>query len=114
MTWSVRAEGQLDGLPAAVEVAAYRIVVEAVNNAQRHSRAGDCTVRVRRVPGALLVDVDDTGIGLPDDPRGGIGLASMRDRAEELGGSCTVTSPNGGGTQVRVRLPLVPTNESPR
>ena len=114
MTWSVRADGELDGLPAAVEVAAYRIVVEAVNNAQRHSRAGDCTVTLRRVPGALLVEVDDTGIGLPDDPRGGIGLASMRDRAEELGGSCTVTSPDGGGTQVRVRLPLVPTNESPR
>ncbi|MET1058916.1 MAG: sensor histidine kinase [Nocardioides sp.] len=114
MTWTVRADGDLDGLPAAVEVAAYRIVVEAVNNAQRHSRAGDCTVTVRRVPGALLVDVVDTGIGLPEHPRAGIGLASMRDRAEELGGSCTVTSPDGGGTQVRVRLPLVPTNESPR
>ena len=101
MTWSVRADGELDGLPAAVEVAAYRIVVEAVNNAQRHSRAGDCTVTVRRVPGALLVDVDDTGIGLPDDPRGGVGLVSMRDRAEGSAGAApsrhrTVAGPGPG------------------
>ena len=114
MTWSVRSVGELDGLPAAVEVAAYRIVVEAVNNAQRHSGAGDCVVTVRRVPGALLVAVDDTGVGLPDDPRTGVGLASMRERAEELGGSCTITSPDGGGTRVRVRLPLAPTTESQR
>ena len=114
MTWSVRAVGELDGLPAAVEVAAYRIVVEAVNNAQRHSSAGDCVVTVRRDPDALMVEVDDTGVGLPVVPRNGVGLDSMRERAEELGGSCTVTSPAGGGTQVRVRLPLVPTHESPR
>ena len=69
---------------------------------------------VRRVPGALLVAVDDTGVGLPDDPRSGVGLASMRERAEELGGSCTITSPDGGGTHVRVRLPLGPTSESQR
>ena len=114
MTWTVRAVGELDGLPAAVEVAAYRIVVEAVNNAQRHSTAGDCVVTVRRDPDALMVEVDDTGVGLPVVPRNGVGLDSMRERAEELGGTCTVTSPAGGGTQVRVRLPLVPTHEIPR
>jgi signal transduction histidine kinase len=113
MTWSVRAYGELDGLPAAAEVAAYRIVVEAVNNAQRHSRAGDCVVTLRRDTGALLVEIDDTGTGLPASPRNGLGLASMRERAEELGGSCTVMSPDGGGTQVRVRLPLGPVNERP-
>ena len=112
MRWSVSSSGDLDALPAAVEVAAYRIVVEAVNNARRHSGANACAVTVSRVDGSLLLEVEDSGIGLPDDPDAGVGLASMRERAEELGGSFTVTSGDEGGTLVRVRLPLSPTNES--
>ena len=108
MRWSVSSSGDLTGLPAAVEVAAYRIVVEAVNNAQRHSRARACAVTVSRVDGSLLLEVEDTGVGLPDAPDAGVGLASMRERAEELGGSFAVSSGADGGTLVRVRLPLAP------
>ena len=68
MTWSVRADGDLDGLPAAVEVAAYRIVVEAVNNAQRHSRAGDCSVTVRRASGRCSSTSTTREPGCPTTP----------------------------------------------
>ncbi|WP_374456393.1 sensor histidine kinase [Nocardioides sp.] len=104
--WSVEAGDDLEPLPAAVEVAAYRIVVEAVNNVQRHSGADRCTVVLSRGGGDLHVEVADTGSGLAPDRRAGVGLSSMRERAEELGGSFEVVPRPGGGTVVRVRLPL--------
>ena len=105
LTWTVEAD-ELDPLPAAVEVAAYRIVLEAVTNATRHSAAASCAVTLRRQDGWLRVTVQDSGQGLAEDPRLGVGLSSMRERAEELGGTCTVTSGAGTGTVVEARLPL--------
>jgi signal transduction histidine kinase len=93
-------------LPAAVEVAAYRIVVEAVNNAVRHSGGTEVTVHLRRRPDALELVVRADGAGLSDVPGSGVGLDSMRDRAPEVGGSCTTSSPASGGTEVVARLPL--------
>jgi two-component system NarL family sensor kinase len=87
-------------------VAAYRIVMEAVTNAWRHSFAETCTVTLRRDDGALQVLVHDDGTGLAETPGVGVGLTSMKERAEELGGSCTVTSGRGTGTVVEARLPL--------
>ena len=104
--WRVEADGEIDPLPAAVEVAAYRIVLEAVTNAIRHSNAETCIVRLRREDGTLVVVVRDDGTGLVAAPRLGVGLTSMRERAEELGGSCTVTSGEGAGTVVEARLPV--------
>jgi signal transduction histidine kinase len=104
--WTVEAADDLEPLPAAVEVAAYRIVVEAVNNVQRHSGADRCTVVLTRDAGDLHVEVADTGAGLAPDRRPGVGLSSMRERAEELGGTFEVEQRTGGGTVVRVRLPL--------
>lgn len=104
--WTVEAADDLEPLPAAVEVAAYRIVVEAVNNVQRHSGAAGCTVTLARRHGDLHVEVVDDGSGLAPDRRAGVGLSSMRERAEELGGSFEVAPRPGGGTLVRVRLPL--------
>lgn len=104
--WTVEADDDLEPLPAAVEVAAYRIAVEAVTNVQRHSGADRCTVRLSRADGELHVEVTDTGTGLAEDRRPGVGLSSMRERAEELGGSFDVEPRPGGGTCVRASLPL--------
>lgn len=95
----------LEPLPAAVEVAAYRIAGEAVTNAVRHSGAGSIRVRLCRDPEALVVQVADDGAGLAGDHRPGVGLASMRQRSEELGGTLDVRS-SGTGTTVTARLPL--------
>jgi signal transduction histidine kinase len=102
----VEADGDLQGLPAAVEVAAYRIVCEALNNASRHGGASVCSVRLSLWGEALGVEVLDDGRGLAADYRGGVGLASMRERAAELGGTCVIASAPSGGTVVRARLPL--------
>lgn len=106
MTWTVTAPDDVEPLPAAVEVAAYRIVIEAVNNAVRHSAAASCAVSLRRDPDSLCIEVRDDGIGLAADTTRGVGLSSMRERAEELGGSCTATSASGAGTVIEARLPL--------
>ncbi len=106
--WTVEADDDLEPLPAAVEVAAYRIVVEAVTNVQRHSGADRCTVLLSRNGSHLDIEVADTGSGLAADRRAGVGLSSMRERAEELGGSFEVAPRAEGGTVVRVRLPLDP------
>jgi signal transduction histidine kinase len=92
-------------LPAAVEVAAYRIAVEAMTNVVRHAHARDCTVRVR-IDGALHLEIADDGVGLPEGYRAGVGITSMRERAAELGGSCTIEPRTPHGTLVRVCVPL--------
>jgi signal transduction histidine kinase len=96
---------QLPALPAAVEVAAYRILAEALTNVVRHAQAARCEVRIA-LAGALEIEVVDNGRGLPEDQRRGVGLASMRERAEELGGVCCVDPAPGGGTRVWARLPV--------
>jgi signal transduction histidine kinase len=95
----------LPELPAAVEVAAYRIALEALMNVVRHAQARSCTVRVRAGE-SLEIVVSDDGVGLSAQSRPGVGLRSMRERAEELGGACVVDSPPEGGTTVRTSLPI--------
>lgn len=96
----------LGALPAAVEVAAYRIAAEAMTNVARHASARSCRVRLCVADGALLVEVSDDGVGVPPDVQAGIGLVSLRERAAELGGTSEVICPEAGGTVVRARLPL--------
>jgi signal transduction histidine kinase len=102
---TVDAEG-LEGLPAAVEVAAYRIVAESLTNVVRHARAGGVRVRLRREAAGLTVEVVDDGIGISSERTAGVGLLSVRERAAELGGEATVECPAAGGTVVRAVLPL--------
>jgi two-component system NarL family sensor kinase len=92
-------------LPAAVEVAAYRIAQEALSNVTRHAGASQCRVTLE-ISDDLVLDVTDDGNGCTP-MRPGVGLDSMRERADELGGACTVTSHPGGGTTVRATLPLL-------
>lgn len=101
-------------LSAAVEVAAYRIVQEAVTNVRRHARASLCRVELRLVCDALVIGVDDDGVGLPADIRRGVGLRSMGERAAELGGSCAVMPGPAGGTSIRVQLPHATLDGGPR
>ncbi|MBI1280100.1 MAG: hypothetical protein GC179_18370 [Anaerolineaceae bacterium] len=101
---TVEAPEALPPLPAAVEVAAYRIIQEALTNVTRHSKAQLCTVCLD-VEGAMDIKISDNGIGIPSKRHAGIGLNSIHERAAELGGSCLITSQPGAGTQVVVSLP---------
>jgi signal transduction histidine kinase len=102
---SVKLPEGLPHLPAAVEVAVYRIAQEALTNVVRHARAKSCLVRLA-VDKDVTMEILDDGAGIPDERISGVGLSSMRERAAELGGSCVVENIPKGGTQVLVRLPL--------
>jgi signal transduction histidine kinase len=106
----VRVEGDdaLDGLPAATEVATYRIVAESLANAARHAGATRVLVSLTRAGDEVRVVVTDDGQGLAHDRRPGVGLASMTDRAAEAGGRLGVGAGAGGrGTVVEAVLPAV-------
>ncbi|SDF62839.1 sensor histidine kinase [Streptomyces griseoaurantiacus] len=110
MTVHVHHEGILDGLPAAVDLAAYRIVQEALTNALRHAAdADEVSVRVRAERDCVNITVTDNG--LPGHGRsaltgGGRGLVGMRERARLLGGSLRAGPRSGGGFEVAARLPV--------
>jgi two-component system, NarL family, sensor kinase len=103
----VEVADELSGLPAAVEVAAYRIATEALTNVARHATARHCRVGIELCRDVLVVEVEDDGVGLPEDVRSGVGLTSMRERATELGGSCELRQSARGGTVVEARIPVV-------
>lgn len=102
----VQAEEGLPRFAAAVEVAALRIAQEALGNVVRHAGARQCEVQLR-VNGGFELEVSDDGRGI--EPRvmgGGVGIASMRSRAEELGGTLALHSAPGSGTVVRACFPV--------
>ena len=101
------ASPHLPELPPAVEVAAYRIVTEALTNVARHAQASRCDVELDLRDG-LEIDVYDDGIGFAESARPGVGLRSMRERADELGGSFTAGMCAPHGTRIQVRLPVAP------
>ncbi|GIK58719.1 MAG: hypothetical protein HND44_13605 [Chloroflexi bacterium] len=96
----------LPPLSAAVEVAAYRIALEAMTNAARHAGAQTCTVHLQAEDAHLTLIVADDGRRLETNGRYGVGLHSMRERAEELGGKLMVESGNGAGVKVTAVLPV--------
>ncbi len=96
----------LPGLPAAVEVAVYRIVHEALTNVVRHAGARECRVEVAVSDEVLEVDITDDGHGIHPGAPAGVGTSSMRERTEELGGQLRIGSADGSGTRVNVRFPL--------
>jgi signal transduction histidine kinase len=102
---AVEAPTSLPPLPAATEVAVYRIAQEALTNAVRHAAARHCVIGLS-YDEALRLSIRDDGRGLRPGRAAGVGLASMRERAEELGGSCRVSSSEDGGTVVEASLPL--------
>ncbi|RNB78540.1 sensor histidine kinase [Brevibacillus fluminis] len=111
MEFSLHAPDHLPPLPAAVEVAAYRIITELVVNVVRHANATACTVQIKITPShQLVLEVTDNGVGIQPRPKpsekGGLGLVSIRERAAELGGHCVFERLETGGTQVTTTLPL--------
>jgi signal transduction histidine kinase len=99
----------LADLPAAVEVACYRIVTEALTNVTRHAHATRCSVQIH-LDHSLDVDVRDDGVGLPEGWRTGVGIASMRERVTELGGKLAIEPCLPHGTRITACLP---TREQP-
>jgi signal transduction histidine kinase len=95
----------LPDLPAAVEVAAYRIAVEALLNVVRHAAARRCEIRLSVGQDLLEVDVTDDGRGLAGGSSG-VGTRAMRERAAEVGGEVTIEPVASGGTRVVARLPV--------
>jgi signal transduction histidine kinase len=105
---TLEAPPALPTLPAAVEVAAYRIILEALHNVVRHAAAQTCRVRlaVDEPAGMLEIEIRDDGRGMQPGRQAGVGLASMRERAAELGGVCEIEWEQGAGTRIHAALPV--------
>jgi signal transduction histidine kinase len=102
----VEITGERRDLPAAVDLAAYRVVQESLTNVLRHAGAATATVRLAYLPEEVSVEVVDTGRGAAGAPSGGHGLVGMRERVAALGGDFTAGAAEGGGFRVYARLPL--------
>lgn len=111
--FAVKADDLPSDLPAAVEVAAYWIVTEAMHNVVRHANADRCTVSLSRRGDHLEVLVEDDGDGIGSPAHVGVGLGSMVERAEEIGGRCSIENGPHGGTRVLAHLPLRPSEPPP-
>ncbi len=99
----------MPAVSAAGEVAAYRIVAEALTNVHRHAEARWCRVRLDgEASGGLVVEVEDDGCGLSAGRGRGMGLGAMRERATELGGTFDVEPVAPHGTRVRAWIPMAP------
>jgi signal transduction histidine kinase len=98
---------ELPPLDPRAEAAMYRVAQEALHNALRHAGAGQVGVRLARTPRRVSLEVSDDGHGfMPEAPSGGVGLASMRERASAAGGRLTIRS-GPAGTRVRMTVPAV-------
>ena len=100
----------LDGLSRPQETAIYRIVQEALRNAQKHSGASKVTIRLKKLEDAACVVIEDDGVGFDIDLASGdlahYGLVSMQERAQLIGGELQITSAPGKGTVITLTLPL--------
>jgi two-component system NarL family sensor kinase len=93
-------------LPAAVEVAVYRIFSEALHNVVKHAQATVCEMHIEIDGGCLILKVIDNGKSLPADYRAGVGIGSMKERASELGGTLRIQPMEPSGTCVWARIPI--------
>jgi signal transduction histidine kinase len=120
--WQVEEFGRRTGVPATLRIdgapvplddriatAAFRVLQESLTNIARHARAGTVTVTLQLDSAGLALEVHDDGIGIAparrDDPHA-LGLLGMRERAIRWGGQFTIEPRDGGGTTVRLHVPL--------
>ena len=117
-----QAVGQLDGLSPSLEIAIYRIVQEAFNNARRHAGATELNVRLQFCSNDVSAEIQDNGKGFDLSQAmetkkalgGHMGLATMKDRAEVLGGNLRIETEREAGTRVILTIPLSPHRSSPQ
>jgi len=95
----------LGRLPQAVETTVFRLVQECLTNIHRHSGSSTARVRLVRKPSNLVLEVEDAGRGIRGNAPSGVGIASMRERVQQLDGWLEIAS-NPGGTTVRATIPL--------
>jgi signal transduction histidine kinase len=112
VNWSLECQQRLTGIPEEMAVAAFRITQEAVTNILRHAAAKNLLVCLQRLPKGLLLQIRDDGQGFAPatDPglEGQRGMAGMSERIDQLGGTLTVTSEPGKGTQIEALFPWAP------
>jgi signal transduction histidine kinase len=106
--------GPVTAVDPTVAIHVYRVLQEAVHNVARHSGARSVRVTLRFEARELELEVADDGRGLGTEGRPGLGLVAMRERADLLGGSIQLLEADGGGTIVRMRVPLPPPAEPAR
>jgi signal transduction histidine kinase len=106
----VKSENVSETLPDPLMVGIYRVVQEAVNNAQRHAHAKNVTVELRETDTSVQVQIKDDGSGFDGKRTRGIGLLGMEERVKRLGGTLSIESLPGAGTTIRAELPLQTTN----
>jgi signal transduction histidine kinase len=106
---TIEADVRVDAhvLPRLAEQA-YRIVEEAIRNAERHAECNKVTVKVVTTKASLVLDVADDGKGLSLHHADGLGLMGLRERVAAMGGTLALTSRLGAGTRIEVCLPLGP------
>ena len=110
----LRIDGDVDSASKAARLGVYRVAQEALRNIWQHAGASEVTLSIQRESEALSIDVADDGHGFTPDNgrgRGGLGLASMEERARLLGGRFDVTSAPGTGTRIRVTVPVTAGDE---
>jgi signal transduction histidine kinase len=99
--------GQGQELDRELSIHLYRVVQEALNNVARHSNSKSAAVRLRFFPAAVVLEVQDEGIGFQERVTQGLGLISMRERAELVNGAIEFAKGEKGGVLVRITVPLV-------
>jgi signal transduction histidine kinase len=104
--FSLELEGELPALPAATEVAIYRIALEGITNILRHANANSAVIRLSSENHDIILDIIDDGFGLPDNLSLGVGLTSIRERCDELGGWYEFLTQDKG-VHIRVSLPCL-------
>jgi signal transduction histidine kinase len=102
----VHSENVSEDLGDELKLCVYRIVQEALNNAQRHSHAKTARVELTQTNGVIRVKIADEGRGFDPKRTRGMGLLGMEERVKRLGGALTIESRPGAGTTIRVELPL--------
>ena len=103
---SYEKQGTPFALDSSAAVQIYRVLQEALNNVARHSGAKQAWVRLRFLPAALELEVEDHGSGFGGKPaKQGIGLVAMRERSELMGGRLEFSAPAAGGTLLRLSVP---------